>query len=112
LAEFVERRRLDGLLIKNDPARMSGELVFPDGKRETLSRPWYASYLPRSRWALAYWDEQALLFVDRAKVPAAWLAAHECKWVRPGDGEALAAALAHGLAKAAEVEAERARCAR
>lgn len=109
MSEFARRNAFDAFLIKSYPDRMKGELVFPDGARVSLERPWYAAYLPRTRWALVYWDEQALVFVDRAKVPAAWLAAHEFRWVRPGDDEALAAALAHGLAPAAEVVAERAR---
>ena len=43
------------------------------------------TYLPRQRWALVYFDDQALVFVDRAKVPADWLAAHEYRWLLPGD---------------------------
>ena len=107
--EFVGRNRFDALLIRNYPTQLRGELSFPDGARVTLTRPWYASYLPRSRWALVYWDEQALVFVDRAKVATGWLSAHEYRWVRPGDEEALIAALSHGLAPAGEVSAERAR---
>lgn len=109
LAALIERNRLDALLIKHYPQRLPGVRVYPDGSRRELSRPWYASYLPRERWALVWWDAKALVFVDRAKVPAAWLAAHEYRWLRPGDDEALADALARGEAPAAAVAAERAR---
>ncbi|MBI4059815.1 MAG: hypothetical protein HY403_00135 [Elusimicrobia bacterium] len=109
MAAFIERNRLDALLIRNYPARTAGARVYPDGSRRELTRPWYISYLPRERWALVWWDVQALVFVDRARVPAPWLAAHEYRWWRPGDGEALSDALARGEAVAAEVEAERSR---
>ena len=59
--------------------------------------------------ALIWWDERALVFVDRAKVPAAWLAAREYRWLRPGDETALEDALARGEAPKAAVEAEKAR---
>lgn len=109
LAAFLARHRLDALLIKNYPARVIGARVYPDGSRRELSRPWYVSFLPRERWALVWWDRRALVFVERSKVPAAWLAAHEYRWLRPGDEEALADALARGEAPAEAVAAERAR---
>ncbi|MDO8757123.1 MAG: hypothetical protein Q7J64_03850 [Elusimicrobiota bacterium] len=109
MAAFIERNGLNALLIKNYPTKIAGVRVYPDGSRRELWRPWYATYLPRERWALVWWDDKALVFVDRAKVPAAWLAAHEYRWLRPGDGEALADALARGEAPAAVVAAEKAR---
>ena len=101
--------RLDGLLLRDFPARLQGVRVHPDGSRQELSRPWYVPLLPRERWALVWWDRQALLFVDRARAPAAWVAAHEYRWWRPNDGEALADAGAHGEVPAGALEAERAR---
>lgn len=109
LAAFIERNRLDALLIKHYPARLPGARVYPDGSRREMSRPWYVTYLPRDRWALVWWDRRALVFIERSKVPAAWLATHEYRWVRPGDEEALADALARGEAPADAVAAERAR---
>lgn len=109
LASFLERNRLDALLIKNYPTRLAGVRVYPDGSRREIARPWYVSYLPRERWALVWWDRRALVFVERSKVPAEWLAAHEYRWHRPGDEEALSDALARGEAQAADVEAERSR---
>jgi hypothetical protein len=109
MAEFLERERLDALLIRSYPDRMAGTMAWPDGSRTPVARPWYVSYLPRERWALVWWDEQALVFVDRRKVPGPWLAAREFKWWRPGDEQALAGALERGLADPAAVEAEKAR---
>ena len=107
MAAFIERNRLDALLIRNYPDRLRGVRVYPDGSRRELARPWYVAYLPRERWALVWWDRQALLFVDRSKAAVGWLAAHEYRWWRPGDEEALADALARGEAPAAAVGAEK-----
>ncbi len=109
MEEFVGRHGLEAMLIRNFPERISGVRQYPDGSRRTLNRPWYLTLLPRERWALVWWDGQALVFVDRAKVPAAWLAAHEYRWWRSGDGEALSDAVARGEVPAAVVDAERAR---
>ncbi|MEQ1918842.1 MAG: hypothetical protein ABL955_06545 [Elusimicrobiota bacterium] len=109
MAAFIERNKLDALLIRDYPARITGERVYPDGLRRKITRPWYVTYLPRERWALVWWDAQALLFVDRAKVPAAWLAANEHRFWRPGDEEALTDAVDRGEVPAAAVEAEKLR---
>ncbi|UPT74048.1 MAG: hypothetical protein M0D55_19855 [Elusimicrobiota bacterium] len=95
MSAFVSRHRLDALLIRRYPERVRGTMLFPDGASVEVTRPWHASYLPRSRWALVYADRDALVFVDRAKVPAEWLAAREIS-DRPGDEEARDAAAAHG----------------
>ena len=106
LAEFARRRALDGFLIKNYPGTTASLRAYPDGTTKEFARPWHVSFFPRERWALAYWDDQALLFVDRAKVPADWLAAHEYRWLRPGDGAALADARARGEVPEAALAAE------
>ena len=85
LADFVARRRLDGLLIKNLTTKLPTTRSYPDGTTRAFERPWYITYLPRDKWALVYWDDQALVFVSRAKVEASWLAAHEYRWTFPGD---------------------------
>ena len=109
MAAFVERNRLEALLIRSYEQRLPGVRVYPDGSRRALSRPWYVTYLPRERWALVWWDRAALVFVERAKAPASWLAAHEYRWWRPGDGAALEDALSRGEAPKEAVEAERRR---
>lgn len=109
MAAFVERHRLEGLVIKNYPNRLPSTRLYKDGSRREFLRPWHLFLLPRERWALVWFDRQALVFVDRAKVPAAWLAAHEYRWLRPGDEAALTDALARGEVPAAALEAEVAR---
>ncbi len=109
MAAFVARNRLDALLIRNYQGSIHGERVYPDGTRRKLRRPWYVSYLPRERWALVWWNSQALIFVERIKVETSWLVAHEYRWWRPGDTEALADALARGEVSASTVDSEKLR---
>ncbi|MDE2490811.1 MAG: hypothetical protein KGM24_08175, partial [Elusimicrobia bacterium] len=111
-ADFASRRALDGFLIERRRFDVPTTRVYPDGTTRAFARPWYTSYLPRARWALVYWDERALVFVDRAKVPKAWLAAHEYRWLLPGDEAARADALARGEIPRAALAAEEARHAR
>ena len=96
MAEFAARRRLDGFLIRNLRTNLPSTRVYADGTTRSFDRPWYVSYLPRARWALVYWDEQALVFVDRAKVLPEWLVAHEYRWTFPGDDAARDDARARG----------------
>ena len=107
--EFISRHRLDAVLIKNYPNRLPTKRRYKDGKENVFLRPWHLFLLPKERWALVYFDEQALLFIDRAKVPSTWLDAHEYRWLRPGDEDALADALSRDEVPRAAVEAEAAR---
>ncbi len=108
-ADFVARHRLEAVLIKNYPNRLPTKRRYKDGTETEFLRPWHLFLLPRERWALVYFDRQALLFVDRAKVSADWLYAHEYRWLRPGDEAALADALSRGEVPAEALEAERVR---
>ncbi|MDE2510123.1 MAG: hypothetical protein KGL74_03280 [Elusimicrobia bacterium] len=109
LADFAARHALDGFLIRNMATKLTSTRVYPRGATREFQRPWYVTYLPRARWALVYWDAQALVFVDRAKVPAPWLAAHEYRWLLPGDDAARADALTRGEIPAAALAAEQTR---
>lgn len=105
-AEFVARHRLEAVLIKNYPNRLPTKRRYPDGSEREFLRPWHLFLLPRERWALVYFDDQALLFVDRARVPSSWLAEREYRWLRPGDEAALSDALARREVPLAALRAE------
>ncbi|MBI3565010.1 MAG: hypothetical protein HY079_07435 [Elusimicrobia bacterium] len=105
-AAFARAEALDGFLIRDYPRALPSTRVYPDGTTRAFARPWFVAYLPRERWALVWFDGRALVFVDRAKVPAAWLAAHEYRWLRPGDEAALADARARGEVPEAALAAE------
>lgn len=98
--EFLAARRLNGALVANRAQ------MFPTPK---FPRPWYVGYFPKDKWALVYWDDQALLFVERRAMPAAWLASHEYKWLRPRDEAAFQDALKSGKIPKSELEAEKKR---
>lgn len=106
---FMEEQALDAALMENLPIVMPTTKVYPDGSRKPFARPYYLYYMPREEWALVYWDAKALLFARRRAVPAAWLKAHEYRYLRPRDDEAFAEALARREIPEAEVERERAR---
>jgi len=106
---FMLGRRLDGALLPNLDVRFPTRRRYPDGTEKPFSRPWYISYMPSDRWALVYWDAQALLFVDRRKVPAPWLARHDYRCLKPKDDAAFMDALARGEIPAARLELEKAR---
>src|SRR5205823_1967597 len=106
LADFAARHELDGFLIHDFPATLPTTRVYPDGTRRDFARPWHAVFFPRGRWALVYFDQQALLFVDRARVAPEWLSAHEYRWLRLGDEAARGDALACGEIPAYALAAE------
>ena len=98
LEDFAGRHGLDGFLItKNLDEKLPTTRAYPDGTTRVFNRPWYVVYFPRARWALVYWDDQALLFVDRARVPpGSHFPPHEYRWTFPGDDAARADASARG----------------
>jgi hypothetical protein len=106
---YLSRHHLDGALMKNMDHWVVTRKSYPDGGLKQFMRPWYLEYMPRERWALVYWDAQALLFVDRSAVPARWLLRHEYRYVRPKDDAAFAEAVLRHEIPAKIVAAEQAR---
>lgn len=109
VSTLAERRGLDGFLVKNERRLLASTRVYPDGSRREIPRPWDVFVFPRERWALVYWDDQALLFLERARVSARWLAAHEYRWLRPNDERALRDAVSRGEVPLSAIENEMAR---
>ena len=107
--DFLERRGVEVALMENVPLMLPSVRRYPDGSERNITRPYYASFMPRDRWALVYFDEQALVFVRRDAPPAAWLAQREYRWLRPRDDEAFQDALTRGEIPKAELAAERSR---
>jgi hypothetical protein len=107
--EYVDKQGFDGMLLRNVKSWFATRKAYRDGSTKKFLRPWYLFTFPKERWALVYWDEQALLIVDRRKVPAKWLAEHEYRWVRPFDDEAFAEALERKEIPADKVAAEKKR---
>ncbi len=106
---FMQGERLNGALVPNRDAFLPSARRYPDGSTKSFDRPWYLFYFPRERWALVYWDAQALLFVERASVPPSWLKEHEYRWLRPKDDAAFQDAMARGEIPLKDWQAEKAR---
>lgn len=99
---LIESEALELLLLRNDSPGIKVRQRLPDGSERELTRPAYLFYLPRSEWALVYWDDFAMVLVRRSSVPADWLTGRELEHLRPGDTHNLrAAALAGALSPAA-----------
>jgi len=62
--------------------------------------------MPRSDWALVYWDFDAIVVVRRSMVPAAWLKAHEYRYVWPRDLRYLGLLIMDGVVPLKDAEAE------
>jgi len=106
---FLREERLNGALVPNRDESLPSTRRYPDGTTKTIPRPWYAYYFPRDRWALVYWDDQALLFIERSAVPALWLEAHEYRWDKPRDAAAFDDAKARGEIPLEDWQAEKER---
>lgn len=79
---FLSEQGVDLVLIQNRKQWIPD----PDAdSREPLWRPIARWFFPKTRWALLYWDEKALVFARRERVSARWLARHEYKALFPGD---------------------------
>jgi hypothetical protein len=110
--QFLQRHKIDVALMRNTGLTLPGRRRYPDGSERAFQRPYTLSFMPRSEWALIYFDAKALLFLRRTSANAQIIADLEYRYVRPGDRAALRDALARGEIDVALLERERARHAR
>ncbi len=99
---MLDRWRIGGALVRYHPA----VAVHTPGGEALGRRGFSALWFPPRRWALVYWDDVAMVLVDRTAVPANWLAVHEYRVVRPDDGEELFRKLARREVSPGEVASE------
>ncbi|MFH2202489.1 MAG: hypothetical protein ABIJ96_05210 [Elusimicrobiota bacterium] len=105
-AAFLDAHGIEAAAVLRTRQLMPMRFGTPDGGNVLLLRPFYLFYLPKRDWALVYWDEQGLVFVKRAAVPAAWLREREYRYFRPGDHEAVIRLVREGHISAGQVAAE------
>ncbi|OIO04435.1 MAG: hypothetical protein COX65_02345 [Elusimicrobia bacterium CG_4_10_14_0_2_um_filter_56_8] len=84
-AAISEKYKFDLALMKLDEPNIPVKQRLPGGEEAVYWRPTYLFYLPRRDWAVVYWDYSVAALVRRGSVPAAWLAAHELRYLRSGD---------------------------
>ncbi len=107
--EFLDRHQIEVAIIENYRVMLPAMKRYANGEEKPFPRPHFVFYMPRSSWALVYWDAKALAFVRRKAVDPRWLAAREFRYVRPHDDAAREEALASGEISRRAVEREFAR---
>jgi hypothetical protein len=90
---LLERYRIKTALLRYVP-RLT-EVRTADGRIST-PRSFSALWFPSPAWALVYWDDVAMVLVQRRAVDPVWLARREYRVVRPDDLEFLRRGLASG----------------
>jgi hypothetical protein len=82
---MLDRHGIDLAWLRyNPPFRV----VTPDGAPAGW-RGFSALWFPATRWALIYWDDVAMVLIERAAADPALLARHEYRAIRPDDVEHL-----------------------
>jgi hypothetical protein len=99
--------KFDLALMKLDEPNVPVKQRLNGGAEAVYWRPTYLFYLPRKDWAVIYWDYSTAALVRRSTVPAAWLAAHEFRYLRPGDSRNLPGPLLSGEISLGELRRER-----
>lgn len=104
-ASLIAKYKLDLALIKLDETNVPVKQRVAGGEA-VFWRPTYLFYFPRKDWAVVYWDYSTAALVRRSAVPAAWLAAHEFRYLRPGDTLNLIGPLLNGEISRRELRRE------
>jgi hypothetical protein len=87
---MLDRHEIDVALVKYNPPFT---VVRPDGT-PVGQRGFSALWFPAHRWALVYWDDVSMVFLDRERVDPAIVDEHEYRIIRPDDTEDLERRLA------------------
>ncbi len=106
---LISRYKLDLMLITLDEPKIPVKQKLLNGNPNIAWRPAYLMYLPRSEWAVIYWDYSVAALVRRSAVPAAWLAEREYRYLRPADSLNIMAPLLAGELSLSEIKKERQR---
>jgi hypothetical protein len=94
---LLDRRGVEVACIKRSFKRSSLERVERrDGSRAVVVRPFYVTYMPRSEWALVFWDAENLVYARRSVADAGWLRRNEYVHLVPDDQSFLAEELMRG----------------
>ena len=91
---FLEGAGAELVLLENIGRMLPTTFTDKAGIEARVERPYYLSYMPRERWALVWFDDAALVFVRRDRLPAG---VEDYRWLRPRDGAALELARGNGL---------------
>lgn len=104
--DLIKKYDFELALIKPDQPLVPMKQSMPGKAEEVFWRPAYMFFMPRSEWAVVYWDYSIMALVRRRGVPAGWLKEHELRYLRPGDTHNLPEALASGAMPLSALRAE------
>jgi hypothetical protein len=84
---LLDRYRIDGALVRYDdrPRPVLSPPKVPGGQPQVELHTTTALFFPPERFALVYWDDQAMLYVRRRPERAARLAREEYRFLHPED---------------------------
>jgi hypothetical protein len=109
---LLDRYEIDGALVRYDRRRrpVLEPPIVDGGEPQVVHLTSNTILFTPDRFALAHWDDVAMVFVQRDHAPPEWLARHEYRVIRPDDLEHLQWQLRQdpGLWEQAESEARRA----
>jgi hypothetical protein len=85
-SSLLERHGIDAAFLRYPPTLQRVQYPAIDGKepREDF-RAFSAAYFPRERWALVYWDDEAMIFLRRSPEHESVIARLEYQAVHPDD---------------------------
>jgi hypothetical protein len=105
--DLMEKYDFDLMLVQLDDLKVPVKQSLKNGRTALFWRPAWLFYLPRRDWAVVYWDAAVLVAVRRRAADPKWLAAHEYRWLRPGDTLNLVQPALAGEVRLSELRAER-----
>ncbi|OGR79174.1 MAG: hypothetical protein A2X32_11700 [Elusimicrobia bacterium GWC2_64_44] len=103
---LIAKYKFDLMLIRLQELKVPVKQRLGAGKERVYWRPAYLFYLPRSEWAVVYWDNVTAALVRRSAAPAAWLKEREMRYLRPGDTVNLVEPVLTGELRLAELRRE------
>jgi hypothetical protein len=93
----LERHAIDAAFLRYPPAKQ--RVLYPGrpgGPPIAGERAFAAAYFPKDRWALVYWDDDAMIYLKRGPMHAARIARLEYGAVHPDDWQYLFAGVLVG----------------
>jgi hypothetical protein len=83
---FIDRHHIDAAFLRYAPTLQRIVSTSPDGRKTVLGdRAFSAAYFPKERWALVYWDDDAMIFLMRTKENEKVIGRLEYRAIHPED---------------------------
>jgi hypothetical protein len=104
---FLDRHGIDAAFLRYSPTLERVVRAGPDGRPAgVVERAYSVDHFPPERWALVYWDDDAMIVVRRSPGNAEVIAGHEYRAVQPEDWRYLYAGVLTGHVRVEPILAE------